>query len=88
MVSGTVTDELDGSGVQASMCQVIDKYGQVQPSGSFIPGADSIYAFTVKLQASRNGNDRDGRHYTIAVSATDKAGNSGLKSTIVTVPHG
>jgi hypothetical protein len=67
--------------------QVIDEYGQIQPSGTFTPEADGSYAFTVELQASRNGNDRDGRHYTIEVSATDEAGNLGSASTTVTVPR-
>jgi VCBS repeat-containing protein len=84
MVSGTITD---ASGVQASTYQVIDEYGQVQPSGSFTLDADGSYAFTVPPQASRNGNDRDGRHYTIVVSATDQAGNSGEASATVTVPR-
>jgi hypothetical protein len=84
MVSGTITDE---SGVQASTYQAIDEYGQVRPSSSVIPGADGSYAFTVKLQASRNGNDWDGRHYTIAVSAKDHAGNLGVELTIVMVPR-
>jgi hypothetical protein len=87
MVSGKITDGTNGSGVQASTYQIIDEYGQVQPSGSVIPAADGSYAFTVKLQASRNGNDRDGRHYTIAVSATDHAGNSGSATATVTVPR-
>jgi probable HAF family extracellular repeat protein len=86
-VSGTITDKPGGSGMQAGTYQVIDEYGQVQPSGSLIPGAGGSYAFTVKLQASRNGNDQDGRHYTIAVNATDIAGNPGVASATVTVPH-
>jgi probable HAF family extracellular repeat protein len=32
-------------------------------------------------------NDWDGRRYTIAVSATDKAGNRGGASATVTLPH-
>jgi YVTN family beta-propeller protein len=87
MVSGTITDETNGSGVQASTYQVIDEYGQVQPSGSVTPGADGSYAFTVKLEASRRGNDQNGRQYRIAVSATDHAGNPGGASTTVTVPR-
>jgi hypothetical protein len=49
---------------------VMDEYGQVQPSGNLIL-VDGSYAFTVALQASRRGNDPDGRHYMIAVSAQD-----------------
>jgi hypothetical protein len=82
-----VMDESDSSGVQSAAYAVTDEYGQVQPSGSFSPGADGGYTFTVALQASRNGNDRDGRRYTIMVSATDTAGNIGGASTTVTVPR-
>jgi probable HAF family extracellular repeat protein len=87
-VSGAITDGANGSGIQASMYQVLDEYGQIQPSGSFTPDADGRYTFTVALQASRRGNDRDGRRYTITVSATDQAGNRGAALTLVTVPHG
>jgi YVTN family beta-propeller protein len=83
-VSGMITDE---SGVQAITYQVIDEYGQIQPSGSVTPEADGSYAFTVQLQASRRGNDQDGRRYTIIVSATDYAGNHGRASATVTVPR-
>jgi hypothetical protein len=48
--------------------------------------ANGRYTFTVALEASRRGNDQDGRHYTIAVSAKDNAGNLGVASTVVTVP--
>jgi hypothetical protein len=41
----------------------------------------------VLLDASRKGQDRDGRHYEIFVSVADKAGNRGGASGIVTVPH-
>jgi hypothetical protein len=86
-VSGTIMDETDESEVQASTYQVIDEYGQVQPSGSVTLDADGNYAFTVGLQASRRGNDPDGRHYMIAVRATDHAGNSGVATATVTVPR-
>jgi hypothetical protein len=85
-VSGTITDRSNGSGVQASTYQVIDEYGQIQPSGS-VTLVDGTYTFTVALQASRRGNDPDGRHYMIAVSARDMAGNLGGASATVTVPR-
>jgi probable HAF family extracellular repeat protein len=86
-VSGAITDGANGSGVQASTYQVTDEYGQIQPSGS-LTLVNGEYAFSVALQASRRGNDRDGRRYTITVSATDQAGNRGDALTLVTVPHG
>jgi hypothetical protein len=87
-ISGTITDA--GSGVNASTTAyaVTDEYGLIQPSGRVPVGSDgSSYAFTISLQASRRGNDRDGRQYTITISAQDKEGNQGSKSTVVTVPH-
>jgi hypothetical protein len=41
----------------------------------------------VSLIAARNGNDQDGRTYTIIVSGQDALGNVGTRSTVVTVPH-
>jgi len=84
-----MTDEPGGSGVNASSAayMVLDEYGQLQPRGSITLGANGRYTVTVSLEASRRGNDRDGRHYTIIVSATDNVGNPGAASTIVRVPH-
>jgi hypothetical protein len=88
-ISGTIRDAPGGSGMNASSAAfaVLDEYGQLQPHGSLTLGTDGRYAFTVALQASRKGKDQDGRHYTIAVSARDNAGNLGVASTIITVPH-
>ena len=88
-VPGTITDEPDGSGVHASSAayQVMDEYRQIQPSDSLTLGADGRYPFTVALQASRNGNDEDGRQYMIAMSAKDNADNPGVASTTATVPR-
>jgi hypothetical protein len=82
-------NEPGGSGVQANSAayQVMDEYGQVQPSGSVTLGMNGQYTFTVALQASPRGNDQDGRHYTIVVSASDMAGNLGRALATVTVPR-
>ena len=86
-IAGTITDS--GSGVKASTATyaVIDEYGSVHPSGPITLGSNGSYSFTIQLQASRNGNDKDGRQYTITVRAQDNAGNNGAASTGVTVPH-
>src|SRR5262245_2876567 len=88
-VSGTMTDEPGGSGVNASSAayMVLDEYGQLEPRGSITLGANGRYTVTVSLEASRRGNDPDGRRYTIIVGATDNVGNPAAASTIVTVPH-
>jgi hypothetical protein len=90
IVSGSITDdEPDGTGVNASTAAyvVTDNYGLVQPSGQVTLAGDGSYTFTIRLQSSRNGRDEGGRHYTITVMAQDNAGNNGLASTVVTVPH-
>jgi hypothetical protein len=87
-ISGKITDA--GSGVNASTAAytVTDEYRLVQPSGPVtLLDANGSYSFAIQLQASRNGNDRDGRQYTISVSAQDNAGNQGLASAVVIVPH-
>jgi probable HAF family extracellular repeat protein len=97
MVSGTITDVTSGtetaSGVDptATTYAVTDEYGLIEPTGP-IPmeqNPDGSYAFTINipLQASRNDNDRDGRQYTITVSAFDNADNEGSKNINVRVPH-
>jgi probable HAF family extracellular repeat protein len=85
-VSGTITSDTTippGGNTYA----VIDEYGQVQPSGSIALSADGSYSFGVSLVASRNGNDQDGRTYTIVVSSRDTNGNNASCSAVVTVPH-
>jgi glycosidase len=86
-VSGTISDSLSGVDPSTASYAVVDEYGLVQPSGPVTLGAGGSYSFTISLQASRNGNDSNGRQYTITVSAKDLAGNVGSAATIVTVPH-
>jgi hypothetical protein len=66
---------------------VQDEYGQVQPQGSIAIGNDGTFSFNVQLLASRRGDDRDGRKYTITISAQTPPGAIGSATTIVTVPH-
>jgi len=86
-VSGSITDNLSGVDPSKATFTVVDEYGSVQPSGALSLGAGGSYSFTVSLQASRNGTNKGGRHYTIMVSAQDLAGNFASASTVVTVPH-
>ena len=86
-VFGTITDNLSGVDPSTAAFAVVDEYGSIQPSGPVSLGAGGSYSFVISLQASRNGNDKDGRHYTITVSARDLAGNLGSAATTVIVPH-
>jgi hypothetical protein len=86
-VSGKVTDGLSGLNPGTLTYTVKDEYGQVQPSGTFQAGPGGSYAFTIQLEARRDGQDKDGRTYTILVQATDAAGNATSATVTVTVPH-
>ena len=81
-ISGTAT----GTGVTLTY-KVVDEYKKVQPSGTATLNADGTYAFVVSLEAYRNGNDADGRLYTITVTAKDQFGRTASASTTVIVPH-
>jgi hypothetical protein len=50
-------------------------------------GNDGTFSFNVQLLASRRGDDRDGRTYTITIAAQTAAGAIGSATTIVMVPH-
>ena len=86
-ITGTVVDALSGVDPKTVTFRVVDEYGQLQPTGPIPLGAGGKYSFSVSLEASRLGDDHDGRRYEVIVSAMDKAGNAVSASTIVTVPH-
>jgi hypothetical protein len=87
-VSGTINDA-GGAGLNLSTAAyvVTDDYGLVQPKGAVTLDSNGSYSFTIQLQASRKGDDKDGRQYHITVSVEDNAGNKGSSSTQVIVPH-
>lgn len=82
-ISGTVTDV----SLSSTTYQVVDEYGLVQPSGTVAVGANGGYSFVIKLEAYRNGNDANGRLYTVKVTARDAGGRATTAVTYVTVPH-
>ena len=75
-----------GSGVARINWSVVDEYGQVQPRGSITP-ANAAFSFPIVLIRGRRGNDKDGRHYTIQVTATDHAGNVTAAAPVVVNVH-
>ena len=83
--TGTIGDA--GSGVAGATFSVIDEYGQVQPSGLVTINSDGSFIVNVSLEARRRGNDRDGRTYTLTVTATDSAGNRASATASAVVLH-
>jgi hypothetical protein len=86
-VNGTMTDGLSGVDPATARYYVVDEYGTVQPAGAITLGAGGAYSFTINLQASRLGQDMDGRTYTIYITCKDMACNETTISIVVTVPH-
>jgi hypothetical protein len=97
-VAGMASDSLSGVNAQALKFHVVDEYGRVEPSGRITNLAETgvtafggfshiDFSFQVQLQARRFGFDKNGRHYTIDVSAGDMAGNTAFASAQVVVPH-
>jgi hypothetical protein len=86
-ISGTMTDNLSGVNASTAVFAVKDAYGLLQPSGPGSLAPNGTYSFKVSLEARRNGQDKNGRLYTILVSAQDNAGNAGSSTTKAIVPH-
>lgn len=86
-VRGTAIDTVSGINGSRVTYFVRDEYGQVQPRGSAEVDSSGHYSFRVQLQASRSGQDHDGRQYTIFVVAQSGAGRTATQSVVVTVPH-
>ena len=86
-VQGTITDTGSGVNLSSGRFAVTDEYGTVEPAGRVAIAVNGTYTVNVPLVARRHDKDRDGRRYTIVISAKDNSGNRGSATTIVTVPH-
>jgi uncharacterized lipoprotein YddW (UPF0748 family) len=87
-VSGTAVDQ--GTGLASIAVRIIDEYGRVEPVVDPITtggGSSLDWSVSFDLEASRNGEDEDGRTYTIEVTVTDLACNVSVSRTTVLVPH-
>jgi len=69
-----------GSDIREMSISVADEYGTYNQQGL-------EFGDTVLLEAWRDGNDKDGRVYTITAVVTDQAGNVTTKSATVIVSH-
>lgn len=86
-ISGVITAGTSVLLLNTTNFSVVDSEGHLQPSGSVVPAPDGSYSFTLNLQASRDGSDKNGREYVVSLQASDAVGNQGLCSTAVVVPH-
>lgn len=86
VVSGTVTLPV-GCTLQSASYTLDDEYGLISGSGTVSVATDGTFSLGVPVQGSRRGTDRDGRTYTIVVSAKDEAGTASSAPIISTVAH-
>lgn len=87
-LSGVSTDT--GTGVASITFRVVDEYGEVEPPIAQVVASGETelpWDRQVTLQASRRGDDRNGRTYTIIATVTDRACNTREVQTTVTVLH-
>ena len=71
-VTGNASDPQ--SGIAKIVLDVVDEYQLDQPHMEINNPATASFTFVVPLTASRNGNDKDGRKFTIIVKAINGAG--------------
>jgi hypothetical protein len=83
LVSGQASD--GQSGVARIAWTVIDEYRAHQPSGVAMVAGNGPFSITIPLIADRRGTDKDGRHYSIHLTAYDVAGNTRLLGTPLVV---
>jgi hypothetical protein len=72
--------EATGSDIKSVLISVSDEYGKFEYN-------NLTFGSTVMLEAWSNGNDTDGRKYTITVVVTDRCGITTARAATVTVPH-
>ena len=87
-IGGSVVDE--GSGVASAWVEVDDEYDELDATYDIVELLDENgnFQITLNLIAWRDGNDRDGRKYTITLHAVDKMGNEAEPVGVTAVvPH-
>lgn len=77
----------DGCALLGAGYVITDEYGVYTAAGALTVGADGAFTLALPVEAWRNGDDKDGRHYTIMLSAQDEAGGSDSGPLEVLVPH-
>ena len=82
--TGTASDDV--APINSVSFRIQDEYGRVQPSGS-ASVTGGRFSITVLLEATRRGQDLDGRRYMLNVTAHDLEANEASAIARVTVKH-
>nr|MBA2504124.1 carboxypeptidase regulatory-like domain-containing protein [Pyrinomonadaceae bacterium] len=85
-ISGTASDLV--SGLAGVTYVVTDEYGKpLSIAPRTLEGNSATWTETLSVEARRNGNDKDGRHYLVTATVSDMAGNTTTTSTEIVVRH-
>jgi hypothetical protein len=77
--SGNAIDT--GSGLDTVQYTMVDEYGKYASSGTVVPSSSGDFSFgdfsfSLSLEVEKDAGDKDGRQYTVTVTAVDMVGNS------------
>ena len=85
-LSGTVSVP-DGCEISTAQYQLTDEYGELDRVEALQLGDDGSFTVAIPMVASRKGNDKDGRLYTVKFEAENEAGVGESVETNIVVMH-
>ena len=85
-LSGSVSVP-EGCSIDSPQYQLTDEYGELDMVETLQLGADGSFTVAIPMVASRKGNDKDGRLYTVKFEAENKAGVGESVETNIVVMH-
>ena len=85
-LSGSV-DVHNGCEISTAQYQLTDEYGELDRVEVLQLGDDGSFTVTIPMVASRKGNDKDGRLYTVKFEAKNEAGVGDSVETNIVVMH-
>ena len=74
-------------GIEALRYELIDEYGELDVTEPLETDANGDFMVSVPLVASRKGNDKDGRLYSVKFLADNEAGTGESGETTIVVAH-
>ncbi len=77
----------DGCEISTAQYQLTDEYGELDKVEALQLGADGSFTVAIPMVASRKGNDKDGRLYTVKFEAENEAGVGESVETNIVVMH-
>ena len=77
----------DGCEISTAQYQLTDEYGELDRVEALQLGDDGSFTVAILMVASRKGNDKDGRLYTVKFEAENEAGVGESVETNIVVMH-